>query len=182
MIFCLIFGPNPEARQYTCPHLKSRTLHVSSGCSVMLGFVGQLGLAEITLISGSATAGQINPTYPLSPRNYFGPLSRPQLYPCSPRPHSLDPRSPCFQRLIRPFKSHQNDYPATFIPRLNSVKRSALNRLLGPREVVRIKTDSEDTRKYYFREAKKCCQGQLSLFVQDGARQSIKIAVKERSG
>lgn len=143
-VFSLIFGPNPEARKYTCPHLKSRTLHVSSGCSVMLGFVGQLGLAEITPISGRATAGQINPTYPLSPRNSFGPFSRPQLYPRSPHLHSLDPRSPCFQRLIGPLKSHRNDYPATSISRLNSVKRSALNRLLGPREFVRIRIDSED--------------------------------------
>lgn len=101
-IFSLIFGPNPEARQYTCPHLKSRTLHVSSGCSVILGFVGQLGsrkghtrgLAEITPISGSAITGQINRTYP---HNSFGPFSRPQLYPRLPHPHSLGPHSPCFQ-------------------------------------------------------------------------------------
>lgn len=61
------------------------------------------------------------------------------------------------------------------------LNNAALNRLLIHREFSRIRSDSEVIRKYYFREAKNCCQEQLSLFIKDGTRGLRGMTLKERA-
>lgn len=63
----------------------------------------------------------------------------------------------------------------------NVLNNAALNRLLIHREFSRIRSDSEDIRKYYFREAKNCCQEQLGLFIKDGTRGLRGMTLKERA-